>query len=167
MCETQVMLDKYFLPRELLAKSKKTDGEEYATYRAWVKPEYWKQGKAVCCIIKELPRNQADIYRKLSETEHPNLEKIYSVIDTLQGAISISEYVEGTVTLEEWVLQGDWEQNREKKIVLDILLQLCEGLEQLHRIGLIHGDIHPANILLKKMNCMRQTKMLSQGLGLS
>ena len=55
------------------------------------------------------------------------------------------EYIEGK-TLHE-IKQEDELQTSQ---VIDLAMQICEGLSRAHRAGIIHRDIKPANIMVKK-----------------
>ena len=40
----------------------------------------------------------------------------------------------------------------EEKIIKDIIIQICEGLKEIHKNKLIHGDLTPDNIFINKNN---------------
>ncbi len=165
-------IDQYFLPRELLAKNRKSDGKFYHTWKACLKREYWPQGQPFYAVIKEIPKAHQDIYRTLSSLSHPNLEKIYHIIEDEDCCCTVNEYImppsrlftarttdsfchDSSLSLEQFL--HDYQGSLYGKVLsfeerirqgLIILLQLTEALEVLHAHRLIHGDIHPGNILL-------------------
>jgi class 3 adenylate cyclase/predicted Ser/Thr protein kinase/tetratricopeptide (TPR) repeat protein len=85
---------------------------------------------------------------------HPNIVTIYE-IDEFEGQIYIAmEYVEGG-TLDETALSLLLND------VIEVALQVCEGLEDAHGAGIIHRDIKLENILLDRNN---RVKILDFGL---
>jgi parallel beta-helix repeat protein len=82
----------------------------------------------------------------LSAIRHPNLLRIDAMLEANGTAYLVSELVEGE-TLEQHL--------RRRRAPVDEaelhnwLLSLLAALEQVHRWGLIHRDVKPANILLR------------------
>jgi len=87
---------------------------------------------------------------------HPNICTIYEVDDQAEKAFISMEYVEGE-SLREKVAKGPlpFEQ------VLDIALQMCAGLDEAHKKGIVHRDIKSANIMLTAKG---QAKIMDFGL---
>lgn len=168
--EIKQKLDRYFLPREQLAENQKADGKFYRTYRAWLKEEFWPDGQPSYVIIKEIPESMFTIYDKLSHVCHPNLEAVYGVLSDNERCYTINEYVTPPIcmsrlqsphnccqslSLESFLhdFHGSFNNSvlsfdDRTHLAFVILLQLCEALEAIHAKGMIHGDIHPGNILL-------------------
>lgn len=81
--------------------------------------------------------------RALAALNHPNIVQIYS----------IGEYRSQSYIVMELLRGGSGEQfiNKDKALgetrVLDIGIQLAEGLSAAHGVGLVHMDVKPDNIL--------------------
>lgn len=61
-----------------------------------------------------------------------------------RGLIILQEYIKG-ISLEDYLYKKDFLQQNE---AIEITISLCETLEKLHKLGIIHADIKPSNILL-------------------
>ncbi len=95
------------------------------------------------CSNERLQRFQAE-QRALSLIQHPNVAAVYDHGKTPEGqpfytmelleSQPITEYCDGhRLTIEAR---------------LRLFIQVCEGLAQAHRKGIIHRDINPANVLV-------------------
>ncbi len=74
---------------------------------------------------------------------HPNIVTIYEVSEIGDRLFFAMEYVAGE-TLREIIKTGNISPQR----VIDLAVQICEGLSKAHQAGVIHRDIKPANILI-------------------
>ncbi len=79
----------------------------------------------------------------LARLTHPSIVSIYEVSEFQGRPFYAMEYV-----------QGQFLKNlmRDRKLpveqIIDIAIQLCEGLSKAHQAGVVHRDIKPANILV-------------------
>jgi len=73
---------------------------------------------------------------------HPNIVTIYEVTEYSGRPYIAMEHVEGR-TLKE-ILKEDLPLNR----VIEIAIQLCDGLQKAHQAGVVHRDVKPANIVV-------------------
>ncbi len=78
-----------------------------------------------------------------AKLNHPNIGTIYEVGEFNGRPFFAMEYVEGQ-PLSELLKQGDCSLDK----VIDLSLQICEGLQEAHKVGITHRDIKPANILV-------------------
>ncbi|MGD8991297.1 MAG: protein kinase [Desulfobacterales bacterium] len=88
---------------------------------------------------------------------HENIIKIYDFIEQFRTVFIIMELVEGE-TIKDML-------NREKFLplqrIIDLLLQICAGMDYAHRHNIIHRDIKSANMYVRSDG---QLKILDFGL---
>src|SRR5215216_1618007 len=83
--------------------------------------------------------------RAASRLSHPNVCVVHEIGETEDGRPFIAmEYVEG-ITLRDRI------RNQSMKLgdVLDIAIQVAEGLIAAHEAGIVHRDIKPENIIIR------------------
>src|SRR3984957_16164950 len=83
--------------------------------------------------------------RVLAACAHSNVVTVYEAIVANGTAYMVTKYEEGQ-DLERW-LRGLGRQPIESEL-LEILLPLLSGLDQVHQVGFLHRDIKPENISL-------------------
>jgi serine/threonine protein kinase len=81
--------------------------------------------------------------KAVASLAHPNICTIYSVEEEEGKAFIVMEYVEGK-TLK------DLDQNRPLKQAIEIGIQVADGLAAAHEKGIVHRDIKPDNIMIRK-----------------
>ena len=79
-----------------------------------------------------------------SALEHPNICNIHEIEETSDGQLYIVMACYEGKTLKEKIK----EKRIKKKEVVDIAIQIGQGLEKAHEKGIIHRDIKPANIFI-------------------
>jgi len=105
---------------------------------------------ALKMVRPELVPNQQMVHRFVKEAghlqklKHPNVVPVLEVSDRPQGPYFVMPYFENG-SLAQRIMPG---QGLDALAVLDIALQVAEGLQFAHRRGIIHRDLKPANILL-------------------
>ncbi len=81
-----------------------------------------------------------------SALDHPNIYTIHEIGETEDGKLFISmTHYEGE-NLKDKIKKG----RLNKEQVINIAIQICEGLNKAHQSGIIHRDIKPANIFVTK-----------------
>lgn len=87
--------------------------------------------------------------RVMARVNHPNVITIYDAGSINQRQpFMVMEYVAG----ESLGSILDREGALPLQLALEILIQLCSGLEAAHEAGIIHRDLKPDNILIKERN---------------
>ncbi len=91
-----------------------------------------------------------------SALNHPNVTTIYGIEESPEGLFIAMEYVEGN-TLKQVIEK----ETLSIKKVMDIGIQVCEGLSIAHEKGIVHRDIKSENIMLTPRG---QVKIMDFGL---
>jgi non-specific serine/threonine protein kinase len=91
-----------------------------------------------------------------SALNHPNVTTIHGIEESPDGLFIAMEYVEGK-TLKQIIEK----ETLSIKKVLDIGIQICEGLALAHEKGIVHRDIKSDNIMLTPRG---QVKIMDFGL---
>jgi tRNA A-37 threonylcarbamoyl transferase component Bud32/HAMP domain-containing protein len=105
---------------------------------------------AIKQLRPEIVRDPESRTRFLSEARaagnliHPNIVTIFDVGEGEQGPYIAMDFLDGP-TLEARMRQESKPSLRE---ILDIGIQLAEGLDHAHQNGVVHRDVKPSNIIL-------------------
>jgi serine/threonine-protein kinase len=83
--------------------------------------------------------------RMAAALSHPNIVAVYDVGEDEGIPYIVMEYVEGETLGELMSSKGPLDPDR----TVDLILQVCAGLEHAHAAGLVHRDIKPQNLLLR------------------
>ena len=84
--------------------------------------------------------------KRLSEFDHLNIVKVIDVFEENGTAYMVMDYVDGE-TLQQLV---DRKGKLSEKEALEYIIPLCDALEVVHEKNLLHLDIKPSNILIKR-----------------
>lgn len=82
----------------------------------------------------------------LSRLSHPNVVRAFRLLELNETAYLVMEYVRGS-NLRDWARTNPKPSETQ---LTKILLSLLDGLEYIHRAGLLHRDISPDNIMIRE-----------------
>ncbi len=108
---------------------------------------------AVKILHSSLSREERHVKRFLREVQltrkisHPNVVRIFDVGQQRGQLFFSMEYVDG-ISLKERLHQTRPSLDQ----IIELLQQICAGLDAVHNVGIIHRDLKPANILLTTEN---------------
>ena len=192
--EVSMTILDYFYPRlknyidfdftdQLSPPRLKKDGNYYATYVSEIRQEHAVLSPDRCSVVlKEIPASLTEIYRKISSRWSPYIETVYGVLSENGHSLAINEFIQKpaclsyptkelsemrSLTLEDFILKM---RTLSEKEALIFLLQLCEALENISELSLVHGDVSPQNILLTDvfpLNSPKQQPTSSTGKGIT
>ncbi len=95
--------------------------------------------EAVATVQGKMLRREFEI---LSKLDHPNLVRVYDYGSLPDGGVFLAEeYIDGFSLQDARALL-------EPAALVDVTLQLLQGLSYVHGMGMIHRDIKPANVML-------------------
>ncbi len=90
----------------------------------------------------------------MKKLNHPNLVKIYEVIDDPNNDKSymIIDYVNNGSVLGEQDAEAKCDPMTDHSLIRQYIRHMILGLDYLHSNDIIHGDIKPENLLLSSTN---------------
>lgn len=148
------ILEKYYTIDEDLTAA--YPDKPYRVYTAWTEHDFSP------VILKEMDEKRANIYMALSVTWNPHVADVYSVLRLensfiTQGASKKQMYLAITecicnkaengldMTLTNYIkTYGVFDELS----ALKLCIQICDGLRDIHRLGYIHKDLKPDNIMV-------------------
>ena len=148
------ILEKYYTIDEDLTAA--YPDKPYRVYTAWTEHDFSP------VILKEMDEKRANIYMALSGTWNPHVADVYSVLRLensfiTQGASKKQMYLAITecicnkaengldMTLTNYIkTYGVFDELS----ALKLCIQICDGLRDIHRLGYIHKDLKPDNIMV-------------------
>jgi predicted Ser/Thr protein kinase len=85
--------------------------------------------------------------RTMAKLRHPNAAMIFDAGNLPDGRhFIVMEFVEGETLSQALAREGRFSFTD----AIDIATQICDVLEEAHRLGIVHRDLKPSNILLGK-----------------
>jgi serine/threonine protein kinase len=83
--------------------------------------------------------------KSASALNHPNILTVFEIGQTDSTHFIVTEYIEGE-TLRQYLLGAQMSLNE----VLDICIQVTNALSTAHQAGIIHRDMKPENIMIRR-----------------
>ena len=99
--------------------------------------------------------------RTASSLDHPSICTIYEVEEHEQQPFIVMQLLRGETLRDRLATLAAEQKKLPLHELLEIAIQICEGLQAAHEKGIIHRDIKPANIFLTTTG---QVKILDFGL---
>lgn len=136
-------------------------GSMGTVYRA----RHW-QSKAIVAVKvmhAEVARNPILLkrfeqeFRISSRIDHANVVKVMEFCGTDPKPYLVMEFIDGESMIDLLERQGKMKEDE----AIRLIVQISEGLELAHKLGLIHRDIKPDNIMIGRDG---QAKLLDLGL---
>jgi len=84
--------------------------------------------------------------RSLAALSHPNVANVFSVGHERNQPFIVMEFVDGQ-RLDQMIRAAG---RLKPKLALKLAMDVARGLRAAHKVGLIHGDVKPANILVTR-----------------
>ncbi|MBI2994470.1 MAG: serine/threonine protein kinase [Gammaproteobacteria bacterium] len=84
--------------------------------------------------------------RTLSKFRHPNIVRVRNVFEENNTAYMVMDYEEGETLKDRMTRRGTLDEAE----LLNLLVPILGGLEQVHQAGYIHRDIKPANLFIRR-----------------
>jgi len=78
-----------------------------------------------------------------AKLNHPNIVVIHEVSEYKKRPFFAMEFVEGE-SLQEVIKNKEFPLDS----IIELMIQICQGLEKAHQSGIVHRDIKPSNILI-------------------
>lgn len=125
-----------------------------------VRHRRWNTMMAVKSLLPRLVENEEEraLFAKEAETWidigfHPNIASCYYVRNIQDSPRIFIEYVDGG-SIIEWLSTrrpAGWD------LIVDLMVQVGDGLDHAHSKGLVHRDVKPANCLMTKDGVLKVT----------
>ncbi|XP_078283604.1 uncharacterized protein mylk4b [Rhinoraja longicauda] len=106
---------------------------------------------------KEEVENEIQVMNQLN---HTNLIQLYDAFETKNAIILIMEYIEGGELFDRII---DENYNLTEMDTILFVRQICEGLQYMHQMYILHLDLKPENILCVSREA-NQVKIIDFGL---
>ncbi|MFM7131703.1 MAG: protein kinase domain-containing protein, partial [bacterium] len=83
--------------------------------------------------------------KSIAQLDHPNIVRLFAIVETDQGPALVLEWIEGG-SLQEYLTGHTLSENE----IIEIALKLTDAMEHAHSRGILHRDIKPSNVLLRQ-----------------
>ena len=128
-------------------------------YKTYIAIKENAEGNPFAVILKETDQKRVTVYQELCHIWNPYVANTYDIIEVISPHdvnryIVVTEYViaDGCADTETLSLTQYVQRNGQlqEKTALSIAIQICEGLKEFHKKGLVHRDIKPDNIMISE-----------------
>ena len=98
--------------------------------------------------LKKFVEEAKLLWNLSTPTRHPNIVSVRSLFEIHGTAYMVMDFEDG-MSLSKMLKQG---RRFNERSLWNILQPIAEGLERAHRVGVLHRDIKPPNILINEDN---------------
>ena len=98
--------------------------------------------------LKKFVEEAKLLWNLSTPSRHPNIVSVRSLFEVHGTAYMVMDFEDG-VSLAKMIKQG---RRFNERSLWNILQPISEGLERAHRVGVLHRDIKPPNILINEDN---------------
>src|SRR5688572_26446935 len=98
--------------------------------------------------LKKFVEEAKLLWNLSTPTRHPNIVSVRSLFEIHGTAYIVMDFEDG-ISLSKMLKQG---RRFNERSLWNILRPIAEGLERAHRVGVLHRDIKPPNILINEDN---------------
>ncbi|HET7576032.1 MAG TPA: serine/threonine-protein kinase [Sphingomicrobium sp.] len=98
--------------------------------------------------LKKFVEEAKLLWNLSTPTRHPNIVSVRSLFEIHGTAYMVMDFEDG-LSLSKMIKQG---RRFNERSLWSILRPIAEGLERAHRVGVLHRDIKPPNILINEDN---------------
>ena len=148
-------------PERYVATSRLGEGGMAEVYRAWDRhTESWRAIKILYERYATQPSSRQrfiDEGRTVMDLDHRNVIDALDLVERPARPFLVMEIAEGG-SLHQWV---DRHGRMAPRLAVDVAVQISKGIGAAHRIGVVHRDVKPHNILLSRRG---QCKVIDFGI---
>ncbi|HET8749889.1 MAG TPA: serine/threonine-protein kinase [Sphingomicrobium sp.] len=98
--------------------------------------------------LKKFVEEAKLLWNLSTPTRHPNIVSVRSLFEIHGTAYMVMDFEDG-ISLSKMIKQG---RRFNERSLWSILRPIAEGLDRAHRVGVLHRDIKPPNILINEDN---------------
>ncbi|HEX8842113.1 MAG TPA: protein kinase [Sphingomicrobium sp.] len=98
--------------------------------------------------LKKFVEEAKLLWNLSTPTRHPNIVSVRSLFEIHGTAYMVMDFEDG-ISLSKMIKQG---RRFNERSLWNILRPIAEGLDRAHRVGVLHRDIKPPNILINEDN---------------
>ncbi len=100
-------------------------------------------------VFKSMEKHAYDVYEKLIKLNNFNVVKVEDCFMHDDKCIAVEEFING-IRLSDILAD-----KIDIKLIADYIRQICNGLKDVHELGIVHRDLQPKNIVITSENNLK------------
>lgn len=110
-------------------------------------------------VVKKIPNARCDLAhaQAVMRLGHPNIARTFGISGDNELSVVVSEYLPGGSLADRLVNPWPWKEG------LGLARAIADALVVTHRLGIVHGDLRPSNILFAEDGTPRLTDYCLDG----